>query len=158
MVSLAAYQPDIAQNLGNIIRSCACFDAPLHVIEPCGFPFSIKALRRAAMDYYEDCTLYHHMDWQSFYKTVKEPGGAVATNRLVLLTTKGNTTPDKFRFRAGDVVLLGQESAGVPESVAEACDVELRIPMPGGGRSLNVSNAAAILLYEANRQMFDEAV
>ncbi len=144
-VRLAAYQPDIAPNLGAMIRLVACMGVPLDVIEPCGFPFSVKALRRSAMDYAEIADVTRWDGWRAF-----RAGRAGA--RLVLLTTAGADPLWSHRFAAGDVIVTGRESAGVPEEVAAAADVRLRVPMPGGGRSLNVAVAAAIALAEAQRQ------
>lgn len=142
-VDLAAFQPDIAANLGAMIRSAACFGVPIHVIEPCGFPFSVKALRRAAMDY--AATIHHHDGWEA-YLAARGPG------RLILLTTKTERSLFSLPLLPGDTFLLGRESAGVPEAVAARADHAVAIPMPGGGRSLNVSVSAGIALAEATRQ------
>ncbi|MCB1366675.1 MAG: tRNA (cytidine(34)-2'-O)-methyltransferase [Rhodobacteraceae bacterium] len=142
---LAVYQPDIAPNLGAMIRICACFGVPLDVIEPCGFPLSQKALKRAAMDYADSADLSRHDSWPAYLALARPP-------RLVLLTTKAATPLWQFRFRAGDTLLMGRESAGVPVEVQQACDAAVAIPMPGGGRSLNVAVAAGIALAEALRQ------
>jgi len=147
---LVSFEPDIAANLGALIRICSCFDVPLDVVEPCGFPFSIKALRRAAMDYVETADITRHDDWNSF-QAGREDG------RLVLLTTKGATNLWDFRFQKGDRLLLGRESAGVPESVHQIADARVAIPMPGGGRSLNVAVSAGIVLSEALRQLREDA-
>lgn len=143
---LAAYQPDIAPNLGAMIRVCACFDAGLDVIEPCGFALSDKALRRAAMDYADRAEVVRHRSWDA-YRDAPRAG------RLVLLSTRGATPLWDFGFRPGDTLMVGRETAGVPASVAAAADAALVIPMPGGGRSLNVAIAAAIGLAEALRQL-----
>lgn len=128
-----------------MLRIGACFAAPVHVIGPCGFPFSAKAVRRVAMDYAERAEPVAHVDWSSFLDA--RPRG-----RLVLLTTSGAEPLWEHRFQPGDTLLTGRESAGVPEEVHAAANVRLRIPMPGGGRSLNVAVAAAIALAEATRQ------
>lgn len=143
---LAAFQPDIAQNLGAMIRLCACMGVPLDVIEPCGFPLSLKALRRAAMDYVNLADITHHDSWEAYQD-------ARSTGRLILLTTGGAENLWSFSFRADDTLLTGRESAGVPQSVHDTADARVMIPMPGGGRSLNVSHAAAIALAEASRQL-----
>ncbi|MFS4436951.1 tRNA (cytidine(34)-2'-O)-methyltransferase [Paracoccaceae bacterium GXU_MW_L88] len=140
---LAVYQPDIAPNLGTMIRLCACLDLPIEVIEPCGFPFSVKALRRAAMDYAHLAEITRHDDWAAFQRGV--PG------RRVLLTTKGEQTIWDFAFQPDDVLLMGRESAGVPDAVAQACEARVVIPMVQG-RSLNVAVAAGMALGEAVRQ------
>ncbi len=142
---IAAFQPDIAPNLGTMIRLAACFDVAIDVIEPCGFPFSAKALRRAAMDYADLADITRHNSWEAFQ--------ARRQGRLILLTTKAATPLWDFSFAAGDTILLGRESAGVPDMVASAADARLLIPMPGGGRSLNVAVSAGIALGEATRQL-----
>lgn len=142
---LAAYQPDIALNLGAMVRLCACFATPLDVIEPCGFAFSVKALRRSAMDYAESADVTRWESWDSYQ------GGGLP-GRLILLTTAAATPLWDFRFAPDDRILVGRESAGVPPGVHAAADARLAIPMPGGGRSLNVAMAAGMALFEAMRQ------
>lgn len=142
---IAAFQPDIAPNLGTMIRLAACFDSPIDVIEPCGFPFSVKALRRAAMDYADLADITRHASWDDFQ--------AARKGRLILLTTQAATDLWDYRFQPGDTLMMGRESAGVPEDVAAAADARLLIPMPGGGRSLNVAVSAGIALGEATRQL-----
>lgn len=145
-VKLAAFQPDIAQNLGSMIRLGACFDVPLEVIEPCGFPFSVKALRRSAMDYADIANITRYDSWEHFLAERN-------SGRIVLMTTEGATPLWDFRFRAGDTILMGRESAGVPETVRTRADAAVLIPMPGGGRSLNVAMAAGMAVAEALRQL-----
>lgn len=142
---LAAYQPDLAPNLGAMVRLAACAGVPLDVIEPCGFAFSLKALRQQALDYTDTATIIRHDSWDHF----------AAPARIILLSTGGATQLWDFAFRPADTLLVGRESAGVPDDVKQACDHIVSIPMPGGGRSLNVAMAAAIALYEAIRQMRD---
>lgn len=146
---LAVFQPDIAANLGSMIRLTACFDVPLDVIEPCGFPFSVKALRRAAMDYADLADITRHDSWESF-STSRPP------SRLILLSTKASTSLWNFNFQPSDTLMMGRESAGVPDAVAASCDCRVHIPMPGGGRSLNVAVSAGIALSEALRQIQNE--
>lgn len=142
---LALYEPDIPQNLGAFIRLSAGLGVPLDVIEPCGFPVDDKRIRRAAMDYYDLATLVRHASWAAFCRD-RPPG------RLVLLTTTGaERLPDAI-FRPDDTLLLGRESAGVPEGVHAAADLRVRIPLQAGARSLNVALAAAMVLSEALRQ------
>ncbi len=145
-VKLAAFQPDIAQNLGSMIRLGACFDVPLEIIEPCGFPFSVKALRRSAMDYADIADITRYDSWECFL--TERSGG-----RIVLMTTEGATPLWDFRFQAGDTILMGRESAGVPDEVRARADAAVLIPMPGGGRSLNVAMAAGMAVAEALRQL-----
>lgn len=142
---LALYQPDIPQNAGAILRLAACMAVPLEVIEPCGFIWSDRRMRRAGMDYIERAALRRHTSWQAFRQSV---GG-----RLVLMTTAGSTDFTEFAFRDGDILLFGRESAGVPEEVHAAADARLRIPIADGVRSLNVAVAAAMVLGEALRQI-----
>ncbi|MBL4806826.1 MAG: tRNA (cytidine(34)-2'-O)-methyltransferase [Rhodobacteraceae bacterium] len=142
---LAAFQPDIALNLGAMIRLCACFGVPLDVIEPCGFPFSVKALRRSAMDYADIAEIQRHVSWESFQETRK--------GRLILLSTKAAVPFWDFKFQPGDTLMTGRESAGVPDDVHAAADAAVIIPMPGGGRSLNVAMSAGMVLSEAARQL-----
>jgi tRNA (cytidine/uridine-2'-O-)-methyltransferase len=144
---LALFQPDIPQNLGAAIRLGACLGAPVDVIEPCGFPLSDRALKRAALDYAQIADVTRHPSWSSF-----RTESARKNSRLVLLTTKGATPLADFRFQADDILLLGRESAGVPEEVHAAADARLVIPLVKGARSLNVVTAAAIALGEALRQ------
>ena len=136
------YQPGIAANFGNILRSCACFGVPLSVIEPTGFPLATKDVRRAAMDYGASVDLTRHSNWEDY----KSGGG-----RTVLFTTKGATRLDEFEFQPGDDLIFGNESAGVPDFVHEDCDARVVIPIQG--RSLNLSNSVAIAMFEALRQM-----
>ena len=142
---LALYEPDIPQNLGAFIRLSACLGVPLDIIEPCGFPVDDKRIRRAAMDYYDLANVVRHDSWQAFRRSH-------AAGRLILLTTKANETFPDMAFRADDILLLGRESAGVPDDVHEAADVRLRIPLQKGARSLNVALAATMVLSEALRQ------
>lgn len=142
---LAVYEPDIAANLGAMIRLAACFETPLDVIEPCGFPFSLKPLRRAAMDYFEIAQVARHDDWSAFQRA--------RSGRLALLTTAGDVAHDAVGYRADDVLLLGRESSGVPDFVHAAADLRVRIDIAPNARSLNVVAAAAIVLAEARRQL-----
>lgn len=145
-VSFALYEPDIPQNAGNIFRTAACLGMSVHVIEPCGFALSHSKLRRAGMDYIDHLALVTHSSWTAF--TDAKP-----YQRLVLLTTKGDVSLPEFRFEAGDCLLLGRESAGVPEHIHEFADQRLGLPMRDGLRSMNVSVAGAIAGYEALRQL-----
>lgn len=141
---LACYQPEIAGNMGAILRLSACFGVGVDVIEPCGFIWSDAKMRRAGMDYVHHVDVVHHSGWDSFRETT--------ASRIVLLTTKGTTRLSDFAFEADDILLLGRESAGVPPEVASACDAAVRIPLLPQVRSLNISVAAGIALAEALRQ------
>ena len=141
---LALFQPDIPQNLGAALRLGACLDVPVHVIEPCGFPLSDKAIRRAAMDYGDPAQVTRHSGWADF--------AAAGLGRIVLFTTRGATPLHDFRFEPNDVLLFGRESAGVPDEVQAAADARVIIPLSPGRRSFNVTVSAAIGLSEALRQ------
>lgn len=145
---LALYQPDIPQNTGAILRLAACFGLPVDVIEPCGFVFDDRRMRRAGMDYLDHVELHRHRSWEA-YRAAR----AGEAGRLVLLTTKAEVPHTEVRFEGADSLLLGRESAGVPEDVHAAADVRIRIPMRAGLRSLNVAMAAAIVAGEAMRQL-----
>jgi tRNA (cytidine/uridine-2'-O-)-methyltransferase len=145
---LALYQPDIPQNTGAILRLAACFGLPVDVIEPCGFAFDDRRLRRAGMDYLEHVELVRHRSWEA-YRAAR----AGQSGRLILLTTRGAVPHVDCRFEATDSLLLGRESVGVPQEVHAAADLRIRIPMRPGLRSLNVAMAAAIVAGEAMRQL-----
>lgn len=144
---LALFQPDIPQNLGAAVRLGACLGVPVDVIEPCGFPLSDRAVRRAAMDYAAQAEVVRHASWTRFVEAPQRAQG-----RLVLFTTRGAEPFHRFQFRPDDVLLFGRESAGVPLEVHQTADVRLFIPLVAGARSLNVVNAAAMALGEALRQ------
>lgn len=148
MVDLVLYQPDIPGNTGTLTRLAACMNVTLHIIEPTGFRMDEKALKRAGMDYLEIASLCSHIDWPAFEAWRRRSG-----RRLVLMTTRTDTAYTDFSFSAGDLVLLGRESAGVPDPVHEAADRRLVIPMAPGVRSLNVALAGAMVLGEALRQL-----
>lgn len=142
---IALFQPDIAGNVGTILRLAACFGVPVDIIEPCGFPFSDRGLKRAGMDYAAAGDATRHGDWDAFQ--------AMRRGRLALLTTRAATSLYDARFEADDVLLLGSESAGAPDHVHAAASLSLRIPMLPGFRSLNVAVSAGIALAEALRQV-----
>ncbi len=144
---LALFQPDIPQNLGAAIRLTACLGAPLHVIEPCAFPLSDRAVRRAAMDYRAAAEVHRHDGWSDFQAAM-----AAQAARIVLFTTRGAEPFHRFAYRPDDVLLFGRESAGVPDDVHAAADARLIIPIRAETRSLNVITAAAIALGEGLRQ------
>ena len=141
---LALFQPDQAGNVGTILRLGACLGVGIDIIEPCGFPWSDRALRRAGMDYAELAELRRHAGWEDF--TAQAPG------RIVLFTTAGGVRLDAARFEAGDTLLLGSESVGAPAAVHDRADLRVRIPQVPGTRSLNIAVAAGIGLAEALRQ------
>jgi tRNA (cytidine/uridine-2'-O-)-methyltransferase len=144
---LVLFQPDIPQNAGTLLRLAACLGVPLDVIEPCGFLWDDRRLRRAGMDYLEGVDLTRHVSWDAFRAAHASRG-----ERLVLLTARAPTAYADFAFAAGDALLLGRESAGAPLEVHDAADARLRIPLRPGRRSLNVAVAGAMALGEALRQ------
>jgi len=144
---LALFQPDIPQNLGAAIRLAACLGVPLDVIEPCGFPLSDAAIRRAAMDYAAFAEVKRHAGWTDFR------GDPARVGRLVLFTTRSATPFHDFAFEPDDILLFGRESAGVPEEVHAAADARLLIPLVAAARSLNLVTAATLALGEALRQI-----
>lgn len=144
---IALYQPDIAGNTGTILRFGACMGLAVDIIEPAGFILSDRNLRRAGMDYLEMATLTRHADWQAFEAWRRQSG-----RRLVLLSTRAARPYTEFIFAPDDILLLGRESAGVPDHVHEAADERLLIPMHAGARSLNVALATAMVAGEALRQ------
>ncbi len=142
---LALFQPDIPQNVGACIRLSACFGVDLHVIEPVGFDFGDRSMKRAALDYGPLGHMTRHPDWDSFQRD-RGPG------RLVLFTTKGATPLTDFVFQPDDLLLFGRETAGVPDEVHAAADARVFIPIRPETRSLNLSVSAGIALWDAVRQ------
>lgn len=145
---LGLFQPDIPQNLGAAVRIAACFEAPLVVIEPCGFPMTDKGVRRAALDYAPLVEIRRHESWSAFLASPERRLG-----RLVLFSTQATETIWDFAFAEDDLLLCGQESVGAPEFVHAEADALVRIPISPKARSLNVAVAAAIGLAEARRQL-----
>lgn len=145
---LALYQPDIPQNTGTLLRTAACLGVAVDLIEPAGFAITDKNLRRAGLDYLDAATLTRHADWAAFEARRRAEG-----RRLVLLTTRGDTRHLDFAFAAGDVIMVGRESAGVPDHVHACADARLIVPMRPGLRSLNVAVAAVFALGEALRRL-----
>ena len=141
---IALYQPDIAANTGTIIRLGACMDVAVDIIEPCGFPYGDAAMRRAGLDYMPKAQVTRHDSWQAFRVTLQ--------GRIILASTKAQTPYTSFAFRPDDTLLMGQETAGVPDAVHAAADAAVLIPMQGSTRSLNVALAAGMILGEMLRQ------
>jgi len=144
---LALYEPDIPQNAGTILRLAACLGVAVDVIGPTGFDMTDRALKRAALDYLAHVEIFRHVDFAAFEREHRHRGF-----RLVLLTTRAETAYTEFAFCPDDTLLLGRESAGVPDAVHAAADARVRIPIASGLRSLNVAVAAAMVLGEALRQ------
>ncbi|MEO1767292.1 tRNA (uridine(34)/cytosine(34)/5-carboxymethylaminomethyluridine(34)-2'-O)-methyltransferase TrmL [Thiobacter aerophilum] len=147
MFHLVLFQPEIPPNTGNIIRLCANSGTTLHLVEPLGFRLDDKQLRRAGLDYHEFARLLVHPDWRHCQE-------ALAGSRLFALSTRGRRRYDQVDYRPGDVFVLGPETRGLPEDVLLGFPTErrLRLPMLPHSRSLNLANAAAIVVYEAWRQ------
>lgn len=147
-IDLALYQPDIAANTGTLLRLGACLGVPVHVIHPAGFALTQRNLARSGMDYLDRATIVEHDSFSAF-----EAWRAREARRLVLLTTKASHSAYETDYRPGDVLLLGRESAGVPDEVAAIADLRVRIPMQPGLRSINVAVAGSMILGEAMRQI-----
>jgi len=143
---LALYEPDIPQNTGALLRLAACFGVGVDLIEPLGFLYDDRRLRRAALDYAALAEVRRHPSWATFF-TSRSP-----VSRLVLMTTSGSVSLDRFAFASTDTIILGRETAGVPEEVHAAADARIVIRLRRAARSLNVAQAGAIALYEALRQ------
>lgn len=142
---IALFQPDIALNVGSVLRTAACLDCPVDIILPCGFPFSAKGLQRAGMDYIDKVDMRSHASWAHFM--ADKPAG-----RLMLLTSKGDQSAAKIRFEENDILLFGRESAGAPDYIHEAADERLRLPMRPDVRSLNLAISVAITVTLAYQQ------
>lgn len=144
-MNLAIFQPDIPQNTGSMIRICSCFNIDIDIIHPSSFPLDDKSLNRVSMDYKELVNIKQHDSWEDYKKN--------KTSRLILLSTKGKKSYLDFKFRVDDNLIVGRESAGVPDYVHETADEILKIPMNSKARSLNVAVSSAIVISEAARQI-----
>lgn len=147
---LALFQPDIPQNTGTLLRLGACLDLPLDIIEPCGFIFNEKAMKRAGMDYLGMASYKRHNSWEDFLAYRQEHPEEYG--RIILLTTHATTAYTDFKFLSNDIILMGRESAGVPEAVHQLADSRLLIPMNQHARSINVAVSAVMVIGEALRQ------
>ena len=143
---IALYEPDIPQNTAAIIRTCACLGAKLEIIEPCGFLLSDKRFKRVVMDYMDYSQIEFYQSSEKFFEAKKK-------QRIILMTTKGSINYTNFKFKPGDTILFGRESAGVPEKVHKIIKNRLKIPMNYQVRSLNISSSVAIVLAESLRQI-----
>ncbi|MEP7084164.1 MAG: tRNA (cytidine(34)-2'-O)-methyltransferase [Betaproteobacteria bacterium] len=150
MFSVVLVHPEIPPNTGNVIRLCANTGAALHLVEPLGFPLDDAKLRRAGLDYHEYAKLSVHRDWAACRAAL----AATAADRWFAATTRGTQFPASVGFRPGDVLVFGRETAGLPVDVLEEFPAaqRIRVPMQPGSRSLNLSNAVAVVVYEAWRQ------
>jgi tRNA (cytidine/uridine-2'-O-)-methyltransferase len=147
-LAVALYQPEIPPNTGNIIRLCANTNTALHLIHPMSFTLDDKHCRRAGLDYHEYARVQEHVNYEAFRATI---GPA----RLIVCSTKATQSYDQMRYQPGDIFLFGQETRGLPPAIQSAIPPEhaVRIPMQSNSRSLNLSNACAVILYEAWRQL-----
>lgn len=148
MFHIVLFEPEIPPNTGNIIRLCANTGAALHLVKPLGFSLDDKQLKRAGLDYHEYSTVQVHENWEACK-------AALAGKRLFAITTKGSTRHSDIQFKADDVFVFGPETRGLPEAIRSEFTAEhrLRLPMLPDSRSLNLSNSAAVLIYEAWRQV-----
>jgi tRNA (cytidine/uridine-2'-O-)-methyltransferase len=142
---IALFEPEIAGNVGAVLRLGACLGAAVDLIEPMGFEWDDRRVRRTAMDYIDHVTVTRHASFDAFRR-------GIGQRRLVLFTTKSDQSAYAFQFQADDILLFGKESAGVPPTVADACNARLRIPMRPAVRSMNLATSAALALGEALRQ------
>ncbi len=145
---IALFQPDIPGNTGTILRLGACLGLGIDIIGPAGFDLSDRALKRAGMDYLESAALTRHDDWSAF-----ETGRSDDRRRLVLFSTRATLAYTRFEYRPSDILLFGRETSGVPDFVHAAADAAVTIPMPGGGRSLNLAISVAMAAGEVMRQL-----
>ncbi len=143
---IALYEPDIPQNTGTVLRTAACLGIPVEVIEPCGFVWGGKHMRRSGMDYVGHADVTRHLNWAVFQ-------ASMTGQRRVLLSTRAELVYTAFEFLPGDILILGRESAGVPDDVHEAVDARVTIPLKPGLRSFNLATAAAMVAGEALRQL-----
>jgi tRNA (cytidine/uridine-2'-O-)-methyltransferase len=150
---LALYQPDIPQNAGTMLRACACLGVEAAIIGPAGFPVTDSSFRRAGMDYLDLVTISRHASFEAFQGWRAARAAAGASSRLILLSTRAGPSYAARNYRSGDILMVGRESAGVPDEVFAAADLSVRIPMRPQARSLNVAVAAAMVMGEALRQL-----
>ncbi len=142
---IALFEPEIAGNVGAVLRLGACLGAAVDLIEPMGFAWDDRRVRRAAMDYIDHVAITRHAGFEAFR-------ASIGSRRLILFTTKSRDSIYDFSFHADDVLLFGKESAGVPDTVADACDARVRIPMRPEVRSMNLATSTALALGEGLRQ------
>lgn len=152
-LTLALYQPDIPQNAGTMLRMCACLGLEAAIIEPAGFPVADAAFRRAGMDYLDLVTIRRHASFDAFQRWRAARAAEGSSRRLILLSTRAEIPYAACKYESGDILMVGRESAGVPDSIFDAADLAVRIPMQPQARSLNVAVSAAMAVGEALRQL-----
>jgi tRNA (cytidine/uridine-2'-O-)-methyltransferase len=145
MLKIALYQPEIAGNVGTIIRSCVCFGSELHIIKPCGFPLDLKRIKKSALDYIDHAKIIIHPSFEDFYQFVK-----AENMRLVLLSSKAREEYQNFSWQDNDMLLFGKESAGVSDEVTNLCDEKITITMKNNMRCLNLAVTCGIVLARAS--------
>lgn len=150
MLKIVLFQPEIAENVGAIIRSCACFNAQLHIIEPCGFPFDINRIKRSAMDYINHVEIYRYPSFEIFYQQQI----LNTQNRLILATTKAKNDVFNFKFFENDYIIFGKESAGTPDFIHTQTHHKIQIKMQNNQRSLNLAISCSIILAKANNDIY----
>ncbi len=145
---IALYQPDIPQNTASIIRTCSCFGIKVEIIEPCGFSLEDKRFKRVVMDYYDKKMIKNYLSWNDFINFKKKKN-----QRVLLLTTKTKKSFLKFKFKSGDTILFGRESAGAAQEVHDQVFERLTIPIKKNKRSLNLSSSVSVVICESLRQI-----
>tara|TARA_B100000029_G_C16783780_1_gene670326 strand:+ start:19 stop:501 length:483 start_codon:yes stop_codon:yes gene_type:complete len=145
-IKIALFEPDIPQNTAAIIRTCACLGVKLEIIEPCGFLMTDKRFKRVVMDYLDEEDI-------KFYQSIDDFFEKKGTKRIVLMTTKASVSYHSFKFKKGDTILFGRESAGVPEKIHKIVKNRLKIPMEKNKRSLNITSSVAIIVAESLKQV-----
>ena len=145
-IKIALFEPDIPQNTAAIIRTCACLGVKLEIIEPCGFLMTDKRFKRVVMDYLDEEDI-------KFYQSIDDFFEKKGTKRIVLMTTKASVSYHSFKFKKGDTILFGRESAGVPEKIHKIVKNRLKIPMEKNKRSLNIVSSVAIIVAESLKQV-----
>ena len=146
MLHIVLYQPEIPPNTGNVMRLCANTGNALHLIRPLGFDLDDRKLRRAGLDYHEWSTVVQHENFDAFRD-------AMQGRRIIACETDSEYCYSDFKFQSDDVILMGSETKGLPESILKACEATVYLPMRNNQRSLNLSNASAVVVYEAWRQL-----
>lgn len=149
MLKIVLFQPEIALNVGTIIRNCACFNAELHIIEPCGFPFDLNRIKKSALDYINHVNILRHDSFAEFYQNYIHQ----KNSRLILASTKAQRNVFDFKFQIDDAIIFGMESAGVPDFIHQKADQRILIQMLNQQRSLNLAISCGIILAKASHDL-----